>query len=356
MITENNYLIVINLLLGISLGAVLHRSDFCMSGMFRDAFLFRKFFMLRSLFLLIVISAIIFYGANFLGLLNSYPLSFFKSPSIAIIIGGIIFGIGMVLAGGCVVGTLYKMGAGRSSSGLAFVGMILGGAFYAEIHPGWSAFSNGLVVFEGSKTLPELFGIGHGFLLFILILLSILIIFKWTKEKKMTQMAFAEGYLPPWKAAFAIAGLGLLSYYFVGWPMGITTSYAKLGAYIENIFFPAHVASLAFFEGMAGPRIDMIAITQGPLVFGIVFGSFLSALLLKEFRIHRFPPKKQVVSVFFGGFVMSLGARMASGCNVWYLFGYIPMLGLQGFFFLGGIIVGAYVGTKILSGYIITSK
>ena len=41
----------------------------------------------------------------------------------------------MVLAGGCVVSTLYKMAGGNLAHGLAFVGIIVGSLLYAEVHP-----------------------------------------------------------------------------------------------------------------------------------------------------------------------------------------------------------------------------
>jgi len=47
----------------------------------------------------------------------------------------------MVLAGGCVVGTLYKMGSGSVASAVAFVGLLAGSALYGEWHPAWSALA-----------------------------------------------------------------------------------------------------------------------------------------------------------------------------------------------------------------------
>ena len=38
-----------SLVIGCAVGYVMHRSDFCMAGMFRDIFLFKRYFMLRIL-------------------------------------------------------------------------------------------------------------------------------------------------------------------------------------------------------------------------------------------------------------------------------------------------------------------
>ena len=53
----------------------------------------------------------------------------------------VLLGVGMVLAGGCVVGTLYKMGAGGIGSVAAFGGLLAGSALYAGVHPAWASFA-----------------------------------------------------------------------------------------------------------------------------------------------------------------------------------------------------------------------
>ncbi|MCF6187818.1 MAG: YeeE/YedE family protein, partial [Desulfobulbaceae bacterium] len=75
--------------------------------------------MLRALLLLIVASMVLFEMFRQLGFLPLYPFPLLGSPSLANIVGGILFGIGMVTAAGCVVGTLYKMGGGSVISATA---------------------------------------------------------------------------------------------------------------------------------------------------------------------------------------------------------------------------------------------
>src|SRR3989339_342636 len=125
MLTSSTLLMVIfGLLVGLIAGFVMYRSDYCLAGMFRNAIMFRNMFMLRILFLQIVFTAVIFEIARQSGLLPLYPFPILSAPSPANLIGGFVFGVGMVLAGGCVVGTLYKMGAGSIISLVAFIGLI----------------------------------------------------------------------------------------------------------------------------------------------------------------------------------------------------------------------------------------
>lgn len=365
------FLVSINLLLGVAAGFIMHRSDFCVAGMFRDFFLFRSTLMLRMLLLLIIASMALFEAARRIGLLAPYPFPILGPPSLTNIAGGLIFGIGMVLAGGCVVGTLYKMGSGSMISATAFLGLIVGSGIYGEIHPWWVTVSKKFTFLKGSITLPQLLDSDPLFLLLPVILVSFYLFYRWSKEKKLHVNTQAEGYLQPWKTALYLSLIGTLSYIFVGMPLGITTAYAKMAAYLELPVIADHVASLAFFnavplnypapfshaalKGGAGPAIDAIALIQFPLILGIVFGAFFSAVRIKEFNIYFRVPVRQYVSAFSGGIILALGSRMTPGCNIWHLFGGLPILGMQSILFLIGIFPGAFVGTFILTRLVLPS-
>lgn len=366
------YLISVNLLLGIAAGYIMHRADFCVAGMFRDYFLFRNALMLRALVLLIIASMVLFEIARRLGLLSPYPFPILGSPSLINIVGGAIFGIGMVLAGGCVVGTLYKMGSGSAISATAFLGLVAGSGIYAEIHPWWAGISKRFTFFQGSVTLPQLFNSDPLFLLVPVVLIFSYFTFTWAKDNKLHLHSLAEDYLQPWKAAFCLALIGMLSYVFVGMPFGITTAYAKMAAYLGQSAFPGHVANLVFFsaeplnynapiihtglKGGAGPVLDAIAYIQFPIILGIILGSFLSAVLVREFNIYFRVPLRQYASAFSGGIILALGSRMTPGCNIWHLFGGLPILAMQSILFLVGIFPGAYLGTILLTRFVLPSR
>jgi len=72
--------LILGTILGLAAGFVMHRSDFCLAGTFRDLFLFRSLFKLRILLLLIITSMILFEFARLAGLLI-YPFPLLYSPS-----------------------------------------------------------------------------------------------------------------------------------------------------------------------------------------------------------------------------------------------------------------------------------
>ncbi len=349
----------------------MYRADFCVAGTFRDFFLFRKTIMLRALLLLIVTTMVLVEILRQLGLLPLYPFPLLGSPSLANIAGGILFGTGMVTAGGCVVGTLYKMGGGSIISAAAFIGLIVGSGLYAEIHPWWSGIVKRFTFFKGHLTLPQVIGCSPVLIIIPLVLVCGFFFYRWQRQKKWHRTSFVEGYLQPWKAALYLALLGTLSYLLVGMPFGITTAYAKAAAYLTKIVTPNHVAQTAFYNavpldysapishiqllGGAGPVVDAITYIQFPLIAGIILGAMIAALRVGEFKIYYRVPARQYVSALAGGIILALGSRMTPGCNIWHLFGGLPILNMQSLLFLAGIIPGSYIGTKILVHFVLSA-
>jgi uncharacterized membrane protein YedE/YeeE len=333
--------------------------------MFRDLFLFGETLMLRTLFLLVVASMAAFEGGRRLGLLPFYPFPLLDPPSLANLIGGCLFGIGMVLAGGCVVGTLYKLGAGSLPSLAAFFGLLAGSALYAEIHPGWAAFAGATAILPGTITLPQLLGVDPAVPVLAVAAPAGWLFLSWRRDGKWHRESHARGYVQPWAAALVLAAIGFLSYLAVGMPLGITTAYAKMAGYAESVLLPGHMETLAYFQavplnvknsltglplrGGAAPVFDSLSAIQLPLIAGIVLGSALSALSVGEFKVYRNVPRDQSVLAFCGGALLGLGSRMTPGCNVWHLMGGLPIFALQSLFFLAGLLPGAWLGGRIVS-------
>jgi hypothetical protein len=185
----------------------------------------------------------------------------------------------------------------------------------------------------------------------------------------MVRPAFAAGHLAPWRAALILALLGFASYVLVGMPMGITTSYSKIGLALESLVAPDHVRNLAYaaakpldyvppfaeraIRGGPGPQLDAIAAIQYPLILGIVFGAFWSARRLGEFRPRWRLPPRQFASALAGGVLLGLAARMAPSCNVWHLWGGVPILALQSLLFVVGLVPGTWLGTRLLTRFVL---
>ncbi|HWR96989.1 MAG TPA: YeeE/YedE thiosulfate transporter family protein, partial [Candidatus Methanoperedens sp.] len=188
---------------------------------------------------------------------------------------------------------------------------------------------------------------------------------RWGRRESSRVASAPAGHLRPRMAALALSALTVASALVVGLPLGVTSSYAKIGAWLERLALPAHFEGLALFKtvplsyrhpltgaaltGGPGPQFDAIAAIQFPLVGGIVLGAALSALLLGEWRLGRGVPRRQLASGFAGGLAMGLASRMAPTCNVWHLLGGLPMLAASSFLFLAGLLPGAWIGGRLLT-------
>jgi hypothetical protein len=360
---------LLGLFLGLLAGAIMQRSDFCMTATFRDFFLFRSTTLLASLLILVTLSAILFELVRTLAGTESFALPVFGVPSLVTVFGGGLFGVGMVLAGGCVVGTLYRLGSGSRLALWALIGLIAGSALYAEIHPFWSTLKKMTSFGPQTVTLPQWSGLPPWvFVLSLMVATGLLIFWRPQTFAPLPGWREMKGYIPPLYAALALAGVGALSVILYGRSLGVTTSYAKFAAHLEQLLIPGHLAATPFFQTQTpivfpfvpgpliagpGPTFDGIAVMQYPLIIGIILGSALSAWQLGEWRWSAAANWRQTSSVLVGGLLMGLASRMAAGCNIQHLWGGLPIFSVQSLLFLAGILPGVWLGGRLLIRWVL---
>ena len=86
---------------------------------------------------------------------------------------------------------------------------------------------------------------------------------------------------------------------------------------------------------------------------GIIIGAALATLFASEFKVKKIRNKKQLLAGIIGGFLMGFGARLAAGCNIIALLCALSALSLTGWLFAASLLIGAFIGSKILLNYII---
>lgn len=97
---------------GFGIGFVLHRSRFCFSRVFREPFMTAEGDMTKAMILAIALGAAVGAALISYGSIDPYvaiPSRFWLGSAL----GGLIFGIGMVFAGGCASGSLWRVGEGH---------------------------------------------------------------------------------------------------------------------------------------------------------------------------------------------------------------------------------------------------
>lgn len=125
-------------LVSLAIGFTMQKSRICFVAAFRDPLLVGTTKLTETLILLLVISipsfAIVY---NFADMFN-ISLNLYVTPfGVHTFIGGILFGTGMVLAGGCASGILTRVGEGFAMQMIALLGLFIG-AFWGKYSlPHW---------------------------------------------------------------------------------------------------------------------------------------------------------------------------------------------------------------------------
>lgn len=262
-------------------------------------------------------------------------------------IGGLLFGFGMVLAGGCGSRTLVRLGAGNLKSLL--VVLMIGIAGYATLRgligparlwlESWSNVDLQARGFSG-QSLPDLLGTGFGIdpaplrWALALILPAILLVWVFKDSRFRRQPALI--------AAGIIIGLVVIG----GW--------VATGIIGYDEFEPAPLASVTFVAPIGYALQYVMTFTGATLDFGIssvggmILGGFLMAKLDGSFRVETFASAGDVVSHLTGGVLMGVGGVTALGCTIGQGLTGVSTLALGSFVALGGIVIGGILGIRYL--------
>jgi len=162
---------IIAFVLGLAFGFVFERGGFGSGRMLAAQFYFTDMRVFKVMFTAIVVAMIGLFYLSWIGFIDLSLIYFGDTFLVPQIVGGLILGIGFVIGGYCPGTSTVAIATGR----LDAIAYLLGGAFgifvFGELFPYISDFFYSTPM--GRITLPELFGIDHGIILFVVILLAI---------------------------------------------------------------------------------------------------------------------------------------------------------------------------------------
>jgi uncharacterized membrane protein YedE/YeeE len=279
---------------GVAFGAVGRWSGFCLRGAVEDV-LTRpdapraRGFVLAIVVGLIAVQALVFAGWLDLAKAVVLPTSLFWGGAL---LGGLMFGVGMVLTGGCGTRMLVLAGGGNLRSVVVFV--VFGFVAYATIRgilaPARAAMMAATSVNLAKQTLPLVVG--------AIVLVAALAFILWRRV--------------PAKHLVGGALIGLLV------PLGYLVT-AVLGG---DEFEPTTVESINVTRGGGDSLIYLLTWTGSKINFGIAFvggilvGAALMALVQRDFKLVGFERPADMLSYALGGALMGAGGVLALGCTV----------------------------------------
>jgi uncharacterized membrane protein YedE/YeeE len=139
---KNNHSYTVYWVVGIGIGITLRYSRFCFSAALRDPFFIGNTRLFRGLLIAMMISTIGF-GVIQYNYLKHNSIDYTLIPgSITsvgphIMIGAFMFGIGMVIAGGCASGVLMRIGEGHALHWVVLLGFLIGSTLGANNYSFW---------------------------------------------------------------------------------------------------------------------------------------------------------------------------------------------------------------------------
>jgi uncharacterized membrane protein YedE/YeeE len=317
--------VVSGLLIGAAFGFVLQRGRFCVNTAYREI-LFGDYTMLNAYLLAVAVTMI---GANLIedlgwlqhadetGAMVTGALYRQAFVPWANIIGGYIFGLGIVLAGGCGSGILYKMGDGSVAYIFAVIGFFFGIVMtkFGILKPVYEALiSTQVTIGDGvTPTLYNIIGVNKWIVIAVIAAVMLFFVFKGKPFLKAKR-----GY--SWTVVGLLVGLIAVaawwaSEYFGGRARGLSFT------------GPLREFFLSMIVGNYQNDPSAIVATESRTLLGITFswsslyvlavplGAYLSAKLLKEVKL-KVPPADELLKVLLGGLLMGIGAQIGGGCNI----------------------------------------
>ncbi|MBU1053160.1 MAG: YeeE/YedE family protein [Proteobacteria bacterium] len=336
--------------IGFLFGFFLKKGELCGSSAFSEVIMMKDRSKVFGLWIAIVVSMVGFAVLDITGFIILNPKPFLW---LNYVVGGLLFGTGIVMAGGCVSGCLYKSASGNINSMAGLLGIPLGIAL-VEHGPfkGFQDYMKGFVLKSetgGPITLSSLTGLPFWALACIFGLLTLVfLVFKRKQSEKTYEVTSIDGGRfrkvitrpwKPWQSGLAIGILAIFAYMSsaaVGrnYPLGVTHGVLHLQLLLTDRplkFIWSKKPAAPSISVEKEQNIDKVLSDIKPLpkpapgkkvnvwlmllVSGLLVGAWVSAKLSGKINFLPRPPG-QTVTAFFGGILLGTGAAFATGCVI----------------------------------------
>lgn len=280
---------------GLIFGYAIQRGGFCLTRALSNAVLMRDGNILRAYVLALLVAMVGVQLIETLGLVDIpvRPLRWLSN-----IVGGLLFGVGIILSGGCSGSTWYRVGEGAIGAWVVLLGFAFGAtaAGVGILSPVRMLLQKPTVTVGdgGAPTLANIVGLSPWIVIAVIIVLGGIWLIRGQREPEHGKW--------PWPVTGAAVGVMIA----VGWwasafgdrPVGIT--------------FAANTGHLLTYPLVGYPdRVTWSML----MALGVPIGAFVAAWTTDQFR-WKLPAGWSLVKIFAGGLLMGAGALVAEGCNI----------------------------------------
>jgi len=342
------------LLIGLTFGFIVFRTNFCTMGSISDILTFGDYGRFRAWLLA---GAVAMVGVTILQLVGvmSAADTMYMTPRfgwLGNVVGGLMFGFGMVYAGGCVSRNLVRAGGGDMRSlviliiagifAFMTIGGLIGPLRIALFTPGTIDLTESGLKTQGlAEMLAHIFGMAADSLTVALplIVAAVIAIYCFKDHGFRTSRANV------------IAGVGIGLLVVAGW---FLTGLAQ----DDFADVPVQLISLTYVRP-AGDSLEYLMryTAFGAPGFGVVttigalLGGTLGALSTGRFKLTTFADSSDSLRNMFGAAFMGVGGVLALGCTVGQAlsgFSTLAMGSIVTFFF---IVLGGIAGMKTMERF-----
>ena len=270
---------------------------------------------------------------------------------LAALVGGLTFGLGMTLAGGCGQRTLVRLGGGNLKSIVVF--MFLGYTALVTMNGVLRVFVDAVlraeaftVHLDGLQTLPSLVGmtdkVSQLAMALVLSLLILAFVFA-SKEFRENRDNLLAGLV--------VGGVVVAGWYATG-HLGFgenpeTMEMAYMGTDSKGPESMTFVGPLAYTMDLWAYWRDKHVTFGVASVFGVVIGSFIYSVLSRNFRWEYFNSPQDMFRHIVGAILMGFGGITAMGCTIGQAVTGVSTLAISSFIVFFGILAGSAITMKV---------
>ncbi|MCI5077039.1 YeeE/YedE family protein [Oricola sp.] len=339
------------LLIGVVFGFLVYTTNFCTMGSISDIISFGSYNRFRAWLLACAVAII---GVAFIeghGVADTAE-SMYQTPNLAWlanVVGGLLFGFGMVFAGGCISRNLVRAGGGDLRSVVVLIitgifafitiGGILGPLRVALFDPMTVDLTQ---IGMETQRIGEFVGLQTGVdvetarLWTVFIIAGILLIYCFADRNFLAS------------PRDLIAGLGIGLCIVAGWFLtGLAADeFADIPVQLISLSYVRPTGDtldyLMRFTALGAPGFG-IATTAGALL-----GGFLGAASSGRLGLTSFADAQDSVRNMFGAALMGIGGVLALGCTVGQALTGFSTLAIGSAITFGAILVGGMIGVKTM--------
>ncbi len=333
-------------------GYVANKTSFCTMGAVSDVVNMGEWGRMRAWLLGIAVAIL---GTNVLAYFGYLDLgqTYYTRGTVywfGALVGGLTFGVGMTLAGGCGQRTLVRLGGGNLKSIVVF--MFLGYTALVTMNGVLRVVVDNVLradIFtlqlKGAQTLPAMFGITDASQSFIIaaVIAAVVLVFVFINKDFREN---GDNLL-----AGVVVGLVVVAGWYVTGHLGVGENEFMEKSYLGT---DSKLAESMTFVGPLAYTMDLWVywrdkhVTFGVAsVFGVVIGSFIYSVFNRTFRWEYFNSPQDMFRHIVGAVLMGFGGITAAGCTIGQAVTGVSTLAVSSFIVFFGIVAGAAVTMKI---------